>query len=235
MFLTPVSQRHCFEKVPHKHEIYKHLKKFKVKSNPSLSWAWPSSAPACFSVSSFWLPNRVLSVFALSDSLRLSYFILTPVHFSPHNLCLDSLLDLYNCLLNYFQKNILIIFVKLHSVLRFLILLQLYRVGVDVFFEKVKEGRRKKNQHLAFVRRNVLICFKYGGCPVGVLWASGCCLVAVWRVCRWCLESIWMVSGRYLWHVQMVCGVSRYIWRASHNWISWNRSSQDRSSQDRSR
>lgn len=26
MFLTPVSQRHCFEKVPHKHEIYKHLK-----------------------------------------------------------------------------------------------------------------------------------------------------------------------------------------------------------------
>ena len=37
------------------------VQKIKVKSNPSLSWAWPSSAPACFSYFCGW-PSVTLLV-----------------------------------------------------------------------------------------------------------------------------------------------------------------------------
>ena len=58
--------------------------------------------------------------------------------------------------------------------------LQLVRAGVDfVFPRKKKEGRRKKNPHLASSRRIDPTCLKFGDC-----------LVSVWKVLGNCLEAV---------------------------------------------
>ena len=74
----------------------------------------------------------------------------------------------------------------------------------------------------------------FGGCLDGVWWVSRGCF----RVYGGCLDGVWMVSGRYLWDIQMVCGVSRYLKGKSglvrQEWSSQDRSSQDISSQNMS-
>ena len=47
-----------------------------------------------------------------------------------------------------------------------------------------KEGRRKKNPHLASTVK------KFGGCLVGVLRVSGGCLDGVWMVSGGCLDGV---------------------------------------------
>ena len=85
---------------------------------------------------------------------------------------------------------------------------ELVGVGVDFVFQrkKNKEGRKKKNPHLASSKRNGPTCLNfgdclvgvwrvYGNCLAGVWWVSGGCLVGVWWVSGGCLEGAWRVSG----------------------------------------
>ena len=88
-----------------------------------------------------------------------------------------------------------------------------------------KEGRRKKNPHLASTVK------KFGGSLVGVLRVSGGCLDGVWmvsaKISYGCLECVWMVSAGYLWSVGFL-DVSEGQVRTG---FSQERSGQDRSGQ----
>ena len=80
--------------------------------------------------------------------------------------------------------------------------LQLVGVGVDFVFplkgRKEEEGRRKKNPHLAFSRRNDPTCLIFSDCLVGVWRLYGNCLVHVWWVSGRCLAGVLWLSGGFI-------------------------------------
>ena len=65
-------------------------------------------------------------------------------------------------------------------------------------FSHRKEGKRRKNPHLASIRGNDPTCLNFGECLAGVWKLSGNCLKGVWQVFDDCLEGVLWMSVRCL-------------------------------------